>query len=184
MKGLTKEELKTFNKEEHSIICKECGTEKAVKYFTGKFSKINNKFYFNYTCNNCLYKRKLIKYGNRLDLYCATQRDKELNSLEGRALLLRNRCKQRAKLYGHTFNLTKQLIIDKLKAGVCEATGIQLDFSTMDYNPYSPSIDRIDSKKGYTDDNIQVTCLIYNFCKNKFTEEQVKNFFKLINGKI
>lgn len=46
-------------------------------------------------------------------------------------------------------------------------------------HPFKPSIDRIDSSKGYTPDNIQICWLIENYCKNTFTNEQVIEFCKL-----
>jgi hypothetical protein len=125
---------------------------------------------------------KRVKYEGMLVKYSDNQTHRELNTIPGRACLLRNRAKKRAKDYNHEFNLPVNIIIDKLAIGICEATGIPFGFSSMNYNPYSPSIDRIDSNKGYTEDNIQMTCMIYNFCKNKFTTEQVNDFFNKLKN--
>lgn len=38
---------------------------------------------------------------------------------------------------------------------------------------WSPSIDRIDSSKGYTPENCQMVVWIYNRCKNNSTDENV-----------
>lgn len=40
------------------------------------------------------------------------------------------------------------------------------------------SLDRIDSKKGYTPDNVQFVCMAVNFAKNNFTDSEVREFFR------
>jgi len=39
--------------------------------------------------------------------------------------------------------------------------------------PFSPSFDRIDNTQGYTRDNVQLVCLIYNTAKNAHTHEDL-----------
>lgn len=183
-KGLDLLEVKELKLDtSKEMKCVKCNKFKPYKSFTGKVSKINNKYYFNYTCNSCLYKKKLVKYEDRNDSYKAKQKDREVNTINGRASRLKNGCKQRAREHNFEFDLDIDIIRDKLEKGICEKTGIKFEFTSFDYNPLAPSIDRIDSNKGYTNDNIQIVCMIYNFCKNKFTEEQVQDFFnKIKNG--
>jgi len=58
------------------------------------------------------------------------------------------------------------------------------DFCSKNYhsfdgkNPFQPSIDRINGKKGYTKENVRVCWLIENYCKNTFNDEQVIEFCK------
>ena len=179
-KGFTKESLIEIRKTDKKLICNKCKLEKPIKNYSGKMA-LSGFIYLDYTCNSCKYQTKLLKYPDKIDSYLKIQRDKEIYTIEGRASRLRNSSKQRAKVYGFEFDLSKQLIIEKLKKGICEVTKIPLEFTKFDLNPYAPSIDRIDSSKGYLDDNIQITCMIYNFCKNQFEEEQVKDFFKKLN---
>lgn len=55
---------------------------------------------------------------------------------------------------------------------VCEATGLELIWEGPDrQNPWAPSVDRIDPSGGYTPDNVQVTCWIYNWAKGKWPKE-------------
>jgi len=176
-KGLTLDEKNQIKKIDYERICKKCGIKQSLIKFSCKKEK-NGLYYFNYTCNKCEYKRKLKMHNGSIISYNATQTYKENFTIEGRASMLRNRCKQRAKKYNYDFSLTKEYIISLLENGVCEKTNIKLIIDDSTYHPYAPSIDRIDNNKGYTNDNIQVTCMIYNFCKNKFSEEQVNEFFK------
>lgn len=43
-------------------------------------------------------------------------------------------------------------------------------------NPFSPSLDRKDSSRGYVRDNVDVVCFMYNCAKNRFTDEDVLRF--------
>jgi hypothetical protein len=54
----------------------------------------------------------------------------------------------------------------KVDAGVCELTGTPFDFSGRKGNPYAPSLDRIDSSKGYTRDNVRLVCFGLNAAMN------------------
>lgn len=61
----------------------------------------------------------------------------------------------------------------------CKYLGIVIDyFSEHDRAFNSPSIDRIDSSKGYTPDNIQVISLLANRMKTNSTNEQLVEFAK------
>lgn len=53
-------------------------------------------------------------------------------------------------------------------------TGIPFDFSTGEgTKPFGPAIDRIDSKKGYSIENIRLVCNLFNFAKNRYTDDDV-----------
>lgn len=70
------------------------------------------------------------------------------------------------------FDLDTKWLIDKFNKGYCEVTGLKFDTSKKPYvNPYYPSIDRINSKKGYTKDNCQMVCHMYNTAKCEFSKE-------------
>lgn len=183
IKGLTVEErdLIKYNSQLKQV-CKKCLEEKEYKYFSCRKSK-SNLLYFTYECNKCCYRRKLKVHSKNLTNYSDKQRFKENFTIEGRASMLKNRCKQRAKVYNMEYSLTKEYIIDLLKNKKCAKTGINLILDDSSYNPYAPSIDRIDNNKGYINSNIQIVCMIYNFCKNNFTEEIVDDFFNKVNRK-
>lgn len=93
------------------------------------------------------------------------------------------RCaKDRAKKRGMPFNLDTDDIIRRTKLGVCEATGLPLDLSIDNVNgraarnPFTPSLDRVDSNLGYTQDNVQVVCLAWNLMKSNFDGELLERF--------
>ena len=70
------------------------------------------------------------------------------------------------------FDLDDLWLMKKLNNGHCEKTGIKLNMSSKPFtNPYYPSIDRVDSKKGYTKDNCKMVCHMYNSAKCEFDEE-------------
>jgi len=79
---------------------------------------------------------------------------------------------KRARRKNIPFSLTPNWIRDKLDAGRCEVTGLPFKTHRDPYvNPYYPSIDRVDSNKGYTENNCQMVCHMYNTAKCEFPEE-------------
>lgn len=82
---------------------------------------------------------------------------------------MRKRCRDK----GWDFDLTMEWYIEKLSYGRCEVTGLKFDISKFDSNTYIPAylptVDRIDSKKGYTKDNCQLVIMAYNQAKNEYT---------------
>jgi len=83
---------------------------------------------------------------------------------------LLNRCRDRAKEKGMECSLTLEWIKQKLLAGVCEVTGISFA-KNGSRHPFMPSIDRIDSSKGYTPENCRVVLWMINAAKNDLTED-------------
>lgn len=52
--------------------------------------------------------------------------------------------------------------------GKCEVTGVP--FEGTGKSPFAPSIDRIDSRRGYEASNIRVVCLLVNYAMNTWGE--------------
>lgn len=80
--------------------------------------------------------------------------------------------KSKAKRRGIEFELTKcdieQLFINS--KGRCALSGLPLD--TTYHSKLKASVDRIDSTKGYSVDNIQLVATCVNVAKNSLTQEQ------------
>lgn len=71
-------------------------------------------------------------------------------------------------------SLTKEWIANKIAGGFCEASGLPFDLdSGRPARPFTPSLDRIDPTKGYTPENTQVVCWIYNRAKGVHDHQAV-----------
>lgn len=72
------------------------------------------------------------------------------------------------------FSLDAQNITQRIAAGICEVTGLAFDMkpgpNKHHANPWAPSLDRRDSSKGYTPDNVQVVVAAYNYAKSEWSE--------------
>jgi hypothetical protein len=67
------------------------------------------------------------------------------------------------------FDLTPEWIEERLQKGTCEMTGVKFQLSTgRKKAPFQPSLDQILPGAGYTQDNVQLVCLCYNFAKHTF----------------
>lgn len=93
---------------------------------------------------------------------------------------------RKAKSRNKEFNLTIQDLKDvwDKQGGICPYTGIKLE--DYDYKPssnsvYTASLDRIDSSKGYTKNNIQFVSKNINFMKNRLSHEEAVEFCKIIS---
>lgn len=109
-------------------------------------------------------------------------------TLNGRATHMLNNCKNRAKKHNLPFDLDKEFILNKLEAGVCEITGIPFEIKINGGkghkdNSFSPSVDRKDNTKGYTKDNIQIVCWIYNRAKGAFPIEDLEKIINALKNK-
>lgn len=77
--------------------------------------------------------------------------------------------KQRAKKKNIEFSISKEDINIPL---VCPILGVPFSFGT----PYAASLDRINSDKGYTKENIWVISRKANLMKNNATPEELERF--------
>ena len=73
----------------------------------------------------------------------------------GRASYMVCTCRTRAKKKGWDFDLTTEWILERLERG-CALTGREFNLVAGARAPDSPSVDRIDSTKGYTQKNCRV----------------------------
>lgn len=77
-----------------------------------------------------------------------------------------------------------KVIYDK-QNGKCALTGLSLKhrekYKAGDL--FTASIDRIDSSKGYTKDNIQILNIFMNLAKNNFADEEMKEFINDLKTK-
>lgn len=155
--------------------CKEC-TKIRNKAFREK-----NPDYFNIK-NKQAYatKSKDEKYNkNRYQKYKGRYADynKEFRQTPRGALYnVIDAIKQRAKKKGYKldFDLEYLVFLYEKQQGKCALTGIEFNLSNQTrskrFRPYSVSIDRIDSNKGYSKKNIRLVCVAFNLALNAFGE--------------
>lgn len=118
---------------------------------------------------------------------CAKLRWNADNAVKVRAQRLHGNAQKRAKANGWVApDFGSTWLEEKILAGVCEATGIPFDLTSQTSdtvhakNPWVPSIDRIDSSKPYTKDNVQVVVYMYNVCKSEFAHKDVVKFCRAV----
>jgi hypothetical protein len=92
-----------------------------------------------------------------------------------RAWLLVDAARRRARIGGLSFDLDehRQELQERIDAGFCEVTGIPFNLDggrTYD----SPSLDRINPRRGYTYDNVRMVCDLMNRAMSDWGEEPVR----------
>lgn len=97
--------------------------------------------------------------------------------IESKEKYLVNKAKQRAKKLGLEFNID---YTDIIIPEYCPILGIKFIHGKPKDYQYSPSLDRIDSSKGYIKGNVAVISTLANTMKNKATREELEAFSKNI----
>ena len=100
-------------------------------------------------------------------------------------LLLITNARKRAVHKGEVFELDHNWTVEQLEKnnGRCSVTGVLLEFDRASTSrsmacPWAPSIDRIDSSIGYTQENSRLVCWAYNLAKGTWTDEIVEVWVK------
>lgn len=94
----------------------------------------------------------------------------------GHLTTIRAHSRKNAKTRSLDFALSRDdvLAIWQRSGGTCEVSGLKFDLMNPGgyrRRPFAPSIDRIDSTKGYTIDNCRLVVLILNLAINEFGED-------------
>jgi len=96
---------------------------------------------------------------------------------EGKAKIMIKEAKARAKKKGIKFSLSDETItsiIEIVKKGYCQFSKHKFEFISS--SPWAPTIDRINSSKGYVDGNVWVVCWIHNCSKHSWDAETHKQY--------
>jgi hypothetical protein len=187
-KSCQKESQKQYAEENLYQVCNTCNIDKPIN----DFPKLNTslKGYGN-KCKDC-HKPRMYGYWTntkeRVNLYRKIEnlteeqimlkryqkREQAKNDPIGRMLM---GASQRAKKRGLDFDITREDIVIPEK---CPYLGILLYPGKKDDYKNSPSLDRIDSSKGYIKGNIQVISSKANTMKNDASIEELITFAKNI----
>lgn len=141
--------------------CRWCNRVKNIEEFNvGKKTKYNTS---KFICSVC---EKDYQYDHK---YRTIE-----NFLRSLVNGVKGRCRARSIKFDINFDCINKLYIEQ--NGRCLLTGIKLELKKPKDNnsrpfPFSPSIDRIDSNKGYTKNNIRLICWSMNNSLNMYGED-------------
>lgn len=139
--------------------CKTCKVEKSLDCFRSQIK--NNNIYYRAVCIIC----------SNLETNEKKQQNikSNINNFVTKSL---DNAKQRAKVKGFEFSLTKEWYLANLPK-YCPVFNTTLDFtSTLD--EHKPSIDRLNSSKGYTEDNCKIISWKANNIKNQWSVDELE----------
>lgn len=156
--------------------CNHCGTDFEVGIRT------------RYCSESCRYSHSLIRMRKnnktrRESGKSLTYQQSRRKSLEGYV----DRFMERIKLKTPDSDITREFLEELLSCGVCCITGTNFKYENeydCYHNPLAPSIDRIDSKKGYYKDNVQIMLSCLNKFKNDLPNEDFINLWKALVGEV
>lgn len=100
-------------------------------------------------------------------------------TVEGQIVCRLNGAKERARENGREFSLDKDFLLALWndQNGRCAITGLPIlpasAGTPSDRSPFALSIDRIDSSRGYTRNNVRLTTVIGNQAKGAWTDQDV-----------
>lgn len=147
-------------------LCAKCGKEyDSSNFFKHKQTKDGLHSWCKFCC----------KEGNK------RSREKRYSTFEGRITTFLRCCKNSATKRGNEFYLTRKDLIDcwERQEGLCVYSGIEM--TTQPALPTSVSVERIDSRVGYTPENTVLCCNYINRMKSDLSFEQFFTFCKAIS---
>lgn len=138
-------------------ICTACKEEVKLSLFAVNKSTKDGLQYACKSCDNFRSAiRRLVK-GDEVRAYSRKYQTKRRKEDSYRLQMLLNSSKHRASNKGREHTLTVQDIKDLWpEDNKCPVFGFEFEWNSAGFRETSPSLDRIDSTKGYTKDNVQV----------------------------
>lgn len=138
-------------------ICNRCKDAKPFSEFSKNTSSKDGLQYKCKDCDTSYQAERRNKNPEKTLEYSRTYQKNKRKDYNYRLQMLINASKQRAKNKDREHNISVE-DIKKIfpQDGCCPIFGMKLEFNSAGFRENSPSIDRIDSTKGYTPDNIQI----------------------------
>ena len=160
---------------EKSKFCSSCKEAKSLFEFTKNNASPDG---LQYKCRSCdleYQKNRRIQNKDQILDYSRNYQKNKRKNFEFRLQMLLNASKQRSKKKSRENNLT----LDDIKSiypedGLCPIFGTKLIFGDAGFREDSPSIDRIDSTKGYTKNNVQIISWKANRIKMNSSVEELE----------
>ena len=128
-------------------------------------------------------------YNKKMRAYFRRYKQNNINFIAN--TMLRD-AKKRAKGRELPYSLDKNWLLKKLQKGVCEMTQLRFEASVIRDNNngmgsgfFAPSLDRINSKLGYTKRNTRIVIWGYNRAKGEHTDNEVKMLaYAVLKGRL
>lgn len=156
-----------------SKICSKCLQEKASSEFY-KYTLPSGKIGIRPWCKACV----------TSDTNSRTAKRKASGDVRAIAAHLRGQMVRRHKQGGYPGEVEWSSVeIAQAIQGNCAKTGLPFQLKPTPgtaKNPFMASPDRIDNTLGYTKENVQWVCLIYNFMHNCFSDSDVSKFIEAL----
>lgn len=172
-----------MNDTSHKKICLRCN----INLELSSFQKHSQSGRLRNVCHQC----RITQINNWQDENREQTRTNQRNyrlRLRGRAMTLLNSAAIRASNKKQFFNLTLEDVMEGLRTGICVKTGIPFSYEppveNHHVNPFSPSIDRIDSNGIYEPSNVQYVCSWYNMAKRDMSDDLMLVICKIIAERI
>lgn len=164
-------------------ICAKCKSTKPLSDFSLDKGRRDRKFH---SCKACVQVYMADRWRNNPDHRAKQQsRSAELyRSVEGRARALWRAAQERRP---EGFTLTLAHVVAGIERGVCPVTGIKFDMTDSHQvvsgrfrNPYGPSLDRVDGRLGYTNENSRIVVTQYNIMRGELSDDETFYLCRLI----
>ena len=159
--------------------CLNCGKEWEVVTANDRVGKRVKQHYF---CSDCCkiltpWQRKSIMREKRDGFKEKQYREKRESRLRNIQHYIWSKAKQRAKKNGWDFTIDESDIVIPQNCPILE---VPLEWGTQGKYEYSPSLDRIDTTKGYIKGNVWIISKKANSMKNSATFNELQKFCKNI----
>lgn len=161
--------LRNYNVENNTRKCSKCSNWLDLSMFSSRIripspstkdeSKKVPTLYYRSDCKKCSLK------SINIDKYCSPEKRKELHRKDPRKVMLIH-ARKRAKEKKLDFNIE---LSDITLPEICPLLNIPIFVSDLKLGPNSPSLDRIDSTKGYIKGNVMVISYKANTAKGNLS---------------
>lgn len=141
----------------NSKLCSYCKNEKLFSEFSKNKAALDGLQYKCRSCDIAYQSERRIENKEKNSEYSKQYQRNRRKNFEYRLKMLINASKQRAKNKNREHSITLEDVKEIYPIdGCCPIFGMKLEFNSSGFRESSPSIDRINSEKGYTKENIQI----------------------------